>query len=146
MFKLLIHINHMFCFAILVKNFYYIFMEIKKINLKNKLSKFNDLWSPKIISMMNDYQFKLAKIKGNFIWHDHNSTDETFIVIKGEMIMKLENGDILVKEGEMIVIPKGTKHKPTANEECHILVVEPKGIINTGDEVNKLTINNEIWI
>lgn len=146
MFKLLIHINHMFCFAILVKKFYNIFMEIKKINLKNKLSKFNDLWSPKIISMMNDYQFKLAKIKGNFIWHDHKSTDETFIVIKGEMIMKLENGDILVKEGEMIVIPKGTKHKPTAIEECHILVVEPKGIINTGDEVNKLTINNETWI
>ena len=105
-------------------------MKIDKINLKEKYSKFSKYWSPRIITEMNDYQFKIAKIKGEFVWHDHKDTDETFIVI----------------EGEMIVVPKGVEHKPCADKECKILVIEPRGVINTGDEINELTINEEEWV
>ncbi len=118
----------------------------EKINLKEKLSKFNKHWSPRIIAEMNDYQFKVAKIKGEFIWHNHKDTDETFIVIEGKMSMKLRNRTIELSEGEMFIVPKGVDHKPCANEECKILVIEPRGVINTGDAGGKLTINEELWI
>tara|TARA_B100001123_G_C15260589_1_gene1006452 strand:+ start:1213 stop:1578 length:366 start_codon:yes stop_codon:yes gene_type:complete len=118
----------------------------KKINLKEKYSKFTKYWSPRIIAEMNDYQFKLAKIKGEFVWHDHKHTDETFIVIEGEMILKFRDGEIKLSEGEMCVVPKGVEHKPCANKECKILVIEPKGVINTGDAGGDLTINEEMWI
>ena len=118
----------------------------KKINFKNKYSKFTKYWSPRIIAEMNDYQFKLAKIKGEFIWHDHKHTDETFIVIEGEMSLKFRNYEVKLSKGEMYVVPKGVEHKPCAENECKILVIEPKGVINTGDSGGKLTINEEIWI
>ena len=117
-----------------------------KINLKEKYSKFTKHWSPRIISEMNDYQFKLAKIKGEFVWHDHKNTDETFIVIEGKMTLKFRDGDVNLSEGEMFVVPKGVEHKPCAEEECRILVVEPRGVINTGDVDGELTINQEQWI
>ena len=116
------------------------------LDFKNKYSKFTKHWSPKIIAEMNDYQFKLAKIKGEFIWHDHKHTDETFIVIEGEMSLKFRNYEIKLSKGEMYVVPKGVEHKPCAENECKILVIEPKGVINTGDSGGKLTINEEIWI
>ena len=118
----------------------------EKINLKEKLSKFNKHWSPRIIAEMNDYQFKVAKIKGEFIWHNHKDTDETFIVIEGKMSMKLRNRTIELSEGEMFIVPKGVDHKPCANEECKILVIEPRGVINTGDAGGDLTINEELWV
>ena len=118
----------------------------EKINFKNKYSKFNKHWSPRIIAEMNDYQFKLAKIKGEFVWHNHKDTDETFIVIDGEMILKLRDRDVILQEGEMFVVPKGVDHKPCAQKECKILVVEPRGVINTGDTGGRLTINEEMWI
>tara|TARA_B100000029_G_scaffold498725_1_gene567978 strand:- start:627 stop:992 length:366 start_codon:yes stop_codon:yes gene_type:complete len=118
----------------------------KKISLKEKYSKFNKHWSPRIIAEMNDYQFKLAKIKGEFVWHDHKDTDETFIVMEGEMILKFRDGDVPLSEGEMFVVPKGVEHKPCAKNECKILVIEPRGVINTGDEKNELTINEDMWI
>ena len=118
----------------------------KKINLKEKYSKFHKHWSPRIIAEMNDYQFKLAKIKGEFVWHDHKDTDETFIVIEGEMILKFRNEDVPLSEGEMFVVPKGVEHKPCAKYECKILVIEPRGVINTGEEKNELTINEDMWI
>ena len=121
-------------------------MKINKINLKEKYSKFTKHWSPRIIAEMNDYQFKVAKIKGEFVWHDHKETDETFLVIKGEMNMKFRDKNIKLTEGEMIVVPKGTEHKPCAENECKILVIEPRGVINTGDEINDLTINEDVWI
>ena len=121
-------------------------MKITKINLKEKYSKFSKHWSPRIITEMNDYQFKIAKIKGEFIWHDHKDTDETFIVMEGEMNMKFKDGNVILNEGEMIVVPKGVKHKPCAKNECKILVIEPRGVINTGDEINDLTINEDVWI
>lgn len=121
-------------------------MSLGKINLKEKYSKFTKHWSPRIIAEMNDYQFKIAKIKGEFIWHDHKNTDETFIVIEGEMILKFRDHEIKLTKGEMCVVPKGVEHKPCAENECKILVVEPKGVINTGDIVGELTINEEVWV
>ena len=117
-----------------------------KINIMEKYSKFNKHWSPRIIAEMNNYQFKLAKIKGEFVWHDHKDTDETFIVIEGEMILKFRDGDIKLSKGEMFVVPKGVEHKPCAENECKILVVEPRGVINTGDIKDDLTINDELYI
>ena len=118
----------------------------EKINWKEKYSKFNKHWSPRIIAEMNDYQFKLAKIKGEFVWHDHKNTDETFIVIEGEMILKFRDGEIKLSKGEMYVVPKGIEHKPSAENQCKILVIEPRGVINTGDTRGELTINEEMWI
>ena len=121
-------------------------MKSNKINIAEKFSKFSKHWSPRIIAEMNNYQFKLAKIKGEFVWHDHKDTDETFIVIKGNLNMKFRDHTVNLSEGEMIVVPKGVEHKPCADQECKILVVEPRGVINTGDEVNDLTINEDQWI
>ena len=121
-------------------------MNQTKINLKEKYSKFTKHWSPRIIAEMNNYQFKIAKIKGEFIWHDHKDTDETFLVIEGKMTLKFRNGDVKLSEGEMYVVPKGIEHKPYAEKECKILVIEPKGVINTGDAGGELTINKEMWI
>ena len=117
-----------------------------KINLKEKYSKFSKHWSPRIIAEMNDYQFKIAKIKGEFVWHNHKNTDETFIVIEGEMDIKFRDCNVKLSEGEMLVVPKGVDHKPCAAKECKILVIEPRGVVNTGDEINELTINKESWI
>ena len=117
-----------------------------KINFNEKYSKFSRHWSPRVIAEMNDYQFKLAKIKGEFVWHDHKHTDETFIVLEGEMTLKLRDGDVKLTAGEMYVVPKGVEHKPCAELECKILVVEPRGVVNTGDAGGKLTIHEENWI
>ena len=119
---------------------------MKKINFKSKFDKFNDHWSPKVIAEMNDYQFKLAKIKDDFIWHEHNDTDEAFIVISGVIWIEFKDETIQINAGEMIVVPKGTKHRPYAIEEAQIMLVEPKGVVNTGDEVNDLTAENDQWI
>ena len=121
-------------------------MANNKINFNEKYSKFSKYWSPRIIAEMNDYQFKLAKIKGEFIWHEHKHTDETFIVLEGEMVLKFRDKDVKLIQGEMYVVPKGVEHKPIAEDECKILVVEPKGVINTGDSGGDFTIHEENWI
>ena len=117
-----------------------------KINLKEKLLKFSDHWSPKVIAEMNDYQFKLVKIKGDFVWHSHSDTDETFFVIEGEMVISFRDGTIKLSEGEMYVVPKGVEHKPYAEHECKVMIVEPEGIVNTGDAGGELTAENDVWI
>jgi len=119
---------------------------MKKINLEDKLSKFSEHWSPKVIAEMNDYQFKLVKIEGEFVWHDHPDTDEVFIVIKGTMYIEFEDRTIELNEGEMLVVPKGVRHKPFANEECQVMLVEPRGVVNTGDTKGYLTAPNDEWI
>ncbi|SVB79632.1 uncharacterized protein METZ01_LOCUS232486 [marine metagenome] len=119
---------------------------MKKINLKEKLSKFSDHWSPKIIAEMNDYQFKLVKIKGDFVWHNHADTDETFIVVEGKMKIEFENETVELNEGEMYVVPKGVEHKPCAETECKIMLVEPRGVVNTGNTEGDLTASNEVWV
>ena len=118
----------------------------EKINLKEKYSKFTKHWSPRIIAEMNNYQFKIAKIKGEFIWHDHKHTDETFIVIEGEMTLKFRDGEVKLSQGEMYVVPKGIEHKPCAAKECKILVIEPRGVINTGGEGGEFTITKDVWV
>ncbi|MBH76541.1 MAG: cupin [Flavobacteriales bacterium] len=117
-----------------------------KINLHEKFSKFTNHWSPRVIAEMNDYHFKIAKIKGEFVWHNHKDTDETFIVFEGEMILKFKDKQVKLSEGEMFVVPKGVEHKPCAKKECKILVVEPRGVINTGDAGGKFTMTEDIWI
>ena len=117
-----------------------------KVNLKEKLSLFSDHWSPKVIAEMNDYQFKLVKLQGDFVWHNHPDTDEVFIVIEGEMRIEFEDETVELSEGEMYVVPKGVEHKPYAEEECKVMLVEPRGVVNTGDAEGELTASNDVWI
>ena len=119
---------------------------IKKINLKNKFDKVSKYWSPKIIAELNDYQFKLAKFKNDFIRHQHNDTDEAFIVIEGEIYIEFDDGIEIIKAGEMIIVPKGVAHKPYSKKEAKVLMIEPKGTVNTGDVKNELTLLNHDWI
>ena len=118
----------------------------KHINLYSKFDKFGDYWSPKVIAEMNDYQFKLVKIKGEFVKHQHSDTDEVFIVIEGKMSIEFKTETIEIKNGEMIVVPKGVVHKPFADEECKVMLVEPRGVLNTGDTKGDLTTPNDQWI
>ena len=119
---------------------------MKKINLISKYKKITEHWSPKVVAEMNDYQFKLAKIKNDFIWHSHEDTDETFIVIEGKINIEFEDETVELSEGEMIIVPKGKKHRPYADEEAKIMLIEPKGVRNTGDIVNDLTSDDNQWI
>lgn len=95
---------------------------------------------------MNDYHFKVVKVQGEFVWHDHPETDEVFIVLKGQLEIQFRDGKVLLNEGEMFVVPKGLEHKPVAENECHILLVEPAGTVNTGEVVDEKTMPNDIWI
>ena len=116
-------------------------------NINDKFKLFSEQWQPKVIATMNDYEFKIAKIEGEFIWHSHKETDETFIVIKGEIKIKFRDGSVKVKEGEMFVVPAGVEHKPISKKESQIMLIEPKGVVNTGEEVpNTLTAKNDVWI
>ena len=119
---------------------------MEKINIKSKLKTFSDLWSPKVIAEMNDYQFKLVKIKDDFIWHSHEDTDEVFIVLEGSMHIEFNDETVKLSEGELLVVPKGTKHRPFAHEEATIMLVEPRGVINTGETNSDLTAKNDQWI
>lgn len=119
---------------------------MKKINFKSKFNKFDDRWSPKVIAEMNDYQFKLVKIQGEFVWHNHDDTDETFIVIEGEMKIEFENETLQLNEGDMFVVPKGVEHKPWAENECKVMIIEPRGVLNTGNSEGDLTASNDVWI
>ncbi|HJQ14760.1 MAG TPA: cupin domain-containing protein, partial [Anaerolineales bacterium] len=118
----------------------------RSINFRKKLAKISEHWSPKIIAQMNDYHFKIVKVQGEFVWHDHPETDEVFIVLKGQLEIQFRDGAVALNEGEMFVVPKGMEHKPVAGEECHILLVEPAGTVNTGEIVNERTAANDAWI
>ncbi len=121
-------------------------MEFTAINLQEKFSRFSELWSPKIIAQLNDYHFKLVKVKGEFVWHSHPETDEVFIVTKGNLEILFHDGKVSLNVGEMFVVPKGVEHKPIAVDECQILLVEPAGTVNTGNVVGELTAENNVWI
>jgi mannose-6-phosphate isomerase-like protein (cupin superfamily) len=116
------------------------------INLKEKLGTFSDHWSPKIIARMNDYHFKLARFQGEFIWHSHAETDEVFIVLDGEMVIEFRDRRVVLKAGEMFVVPQGVEHKPSAESECQVMLVEPVGTINTGDAPGRLTAEDNVWV
>jgi len=122
-------------------------MEIKKVNIKDKFSLFNDLWSPKIVGELNGQHVKLVKIKGEFDWHKHDNEDELFYVLKGSFRMELEYKTVPVQEGELIIIPRGTLHKPVAGQEVHIMLFEPVSTLNTGDNIqSELKNKNPEWI
>ncbi len=121
-------------------------MSSEAINLAEKLSNFSEHWSPRVVAEMNDYQFKLVKLQGEFVWHDHKDTDEVFLVIKGEMQIGFRDRDVVLRAGEMFVVPKGVEHITRAAAECHALIVEPRGIVNTGAVGGALTAQNDVWI
>ena len=121
-------------------------MDYHAINLNEKLAAVNEKWSPRIIAAMNNYHFKLAKIHGEFIWHSHPETDEVFIVLHGKLVIEFRDGKVDLREGELFVVPKGVEHKPVAGNECHIMLIEPAGTINTGDTGGERTAANDAWI
>jgi len=114
---------------------------IEKVNLADKLSLFQDYWSPKIIGELNDSHVKLVKLKGEFTWHHHEHEDELFLVVKGKLLIKLRDRDIWLDEGEFAIIPRGVEHLPIAEEEAHVLLIEPKSTLNTGNVHNERTVD-----
>lgn len=121
-------------------------MNYKSINFQEKFELFNEQWLPKVVAEMNDYQFKVVKLQGDFVWHDHQETDETFIVIEGELRIDFRDGSVTVSSGEMYVVPRGIEHKPYAEREVKLLLIEPRGVPNTGGEGGKRTAPNDVWI
>ncbi|MCW8879351.1 MAG: cupin domain-containing protein [Kangiellaceae bacterium] len=118
------------------------------IDITEKFTLFSEHWRPKVIAEMNDYQFKLAKLKGEFDWHSHQDTDEVFVVLKGELEMHLRDKVLKLPQGSLYVVKKGVEHKPVAQNECEVMLVEPRGVVNTGDDSEKtaLTAPNDVWI
>ena len=120
---------------------------MSKVNFREKLSKFSEQWTPKVIAEMNEYQFKLVKIEGEFVWHEHPDTDEAFIVIEGSMRIDFDDGSTVeLDEGEMYVVPRGVRHRPCAESECRVMLVEPRGVVNTGEADSELTAPHDEWV
>ncbi|MGV8860715.1 MAG: cupin domain-containing protein [Pseudomonas sp.] len=118
----------------------------KAINLAEKLSLFSEHWTPKVVAQMNDYQFKVVKIQGDFVWHSHADTDETFIVLEGQLRIDFRDGAVLLSAGELYVVRKGVEHKPYAEHEVKLMLIEPTGVLNTGAEGGDRTAQNDVWI
>lgn len=121
-------------------------MNANAINIEEKFSRFNAHWSPRVIAEMNDYQFKLVRLLGEFVWHSHADTDEVFIVIEGEMTLRFRDREVALRAGEMYVVPKGVEHQTFAARECKAMLVEPKGVVNTGESAGALTAENDVWV
>ena len=115
---------------------------MEKVNLNQKFSLVQDYWSPKIAGEINDSYVRLVKLKGEFVWHHHETEDELFLVVKGKLLIKLRDRDIWLQEGEFVIIPKGIDHLPIADEEAHVILLEPKTTLNTGDTQNERTVTN----
>ncbi|PDT40698.1 MULTISPECIES: cupin domain-containing protein [Sinorhizobium] len=116
------------------------------INFSEKLTKFADQWQPRVIAELNDYQFKIVRIEGDFIWHDHPETDEAFIVLDGTLRIDFRDGSVTLGAGEMYIVPKGVEHKPYAASEVKMLLIEPRGTVNTGQSGAERTAANDMWI
>src|SRR5215831_17614336 len=121
-------------------------MKYQSINFKQKFALFTEQRAPKVIAEMNDYQFKIVKLEGDFIWHDHKHTDETFIVLEGDLRIDFRDGAVRVSAGEMFVVPKGIEHKPYAAKEVKLLLIEPRDVLSTGDEGGERTAAHDVWI
>ena len=121
-------------------------MSYEPINLQRKFSLVDERWKPKVVAEMNDYQFKVVKLQGDFIWHDHQDTDETFIVVEGKLRIDFRDGAVNLSAGEMFVVPRGVEHKPFAENEVKLLLIEPRGVRNTGGEGGERTAPNDAWI
>lgn len=118
----------------------------QSLNFADKIALIDPHWSPRVIAEMNDYQFKVVKLLGDFIWHDHVDTDEAFIVLEGQLRIDFRDGHVLVNAGELYVVPKGIEHKPSAAQEAKLLLIEPRGVLNTGAEGGERTAQNDVWI
>jgi mannose-6-phosphate isomerase-like protein (cupin superfamily) len=113
---------------------------MQAVNIAEKLSKFHDYWNPRIIGELNDCHVKAVKFQGEFMWHHHDHEDELFLVIKGNLRMRFRDQEVLVSEGEFIIVPRGVEHLPSADEEVHIMLLEPKSTLNTGNVTNERTV------
>ncbi len=116
------------------------------INLRDKLASLTEPWAPRIVAELNDYQFKIARLEGEFVWHSHEDTDEAFLLLDGELTIELRDGSVDLREGEMYVVPAGVEHRPVAAGECCVLLVEPRGVMNTGEAGGDLTAENDVWL
>ena len=116
------------------------------ISLTEKFGQFTDQWSPKVIAELNDVQFKLARLEGEFVWHQHEDTDEAFFVVEGTLRILLRDGEVSIPAGSLYVVPKGVEHCPVADTECLVLIIEPRNVINTGSAGGERTAPNDIWI
>ena len=121
-------------------------MDYRAINFRQKFGLFAEQWQPRVVAEMNDYQFKVVKLQGEFIWHRHEDTDEAFLVIEGELRIDLRDGAVKIGAGEMYVVPMGVEHKPCAEQEVKLLLIEPRGVPNTGDQGGDRTADNDVWI
>lgn len=116
------------------------------VNFAEKLARITELWSPRVVAELNDYQFKLVRIEGDFLWHDHPETDEAFLVLEGELRIDFRDGAVRLGPGEMFVVPRGVEHKPFAEREVKMLLIEPRGVLNTGRAGGDRTAQNDLWI
>lgn len=121
-------------------------MTYRSINFGQKFGLLSEQWEPRVVAELNDYQFKIVKLRGDFVWHHHSDTDEAFIVMEGTLRIDFRDGAVHVAAGEMFVVPKGVEHKPYAGEEVKLLLVEPRGVPNTGEEGGERTAPNDVWI
>jgi len=121
-------------------------MNYEPINIEKKFGLFREQWQPKVIAEMNDYQFKIVKLQGDFVWHHHEDTDETFIVMAGSLRIDFRDGSVRLEAGEMFVVPKGVEHKPYAEAEARVLLIEPRGVLNTGEQGGERTAKNDVRI
>jgi mannose-6-phosphate isomerase-like protein (cupin superfamily) len=119
---------------------------MNKVNLGEKLKLLKEAWSPRIIAAMNDVHFKLAKLEGEFVWHSHEDTDEVFLCLEGEVEIQMRSASVLLKKGEMFVVPKGVEHRPVAEKPCYVMLIEPAGVVNTGEVESRLTAPNDVWL
>ena len=121
-------------------------MTDSSINLAAKFAKFEDQWAPRVIAALNDYQIKLVRVEGEFVWHSHPDTDELFLVLEGNLVIDFRDGMVDIGAEELFVVPKGVEHRPRAQHECLVMLIEPTGVVNTGDAGGGLTAANDIWI
>ena len=119
---------------------------MKAVNIAQKLSLFAEQWTPKVIAELNDYQVKLAKLEGEFVWHQHDDTDELFLCLEGQLTIELPETSVVLEAGELFVVPKGMPHRPIASTECHVMLIEPRGVVNTGEAGGDLTAPQNDWI
>jgi mannose-6-phosphate isomerase-like protein (cupin superfamily) len=119
---------------------------MEKVNIAEKFTLFSDHWQPKIAGELNDSQVKLVKIKGEFVWHHHEHEDELFLVVKGRLLLRFRDRDVWLDAGEFLIVPKGVEHLPIAEEEVHLILLEPKTTVNTGNVQNERTAPNDQWI
>ncbi|MBK7542864.1 MAG: cupin domain-containing protein [Candidatus Competibacteraceae bacterium] len=121
-------------------------MQYQAISLQEKFGLFSEQWQPKVIAEMNDYQFKSVRLEGDFVWHSHEDTDETFLVIEGALRIDFRDAAVNVGAGELYVVPRGVEHKPYAEREVKLMLIEPRGVLNTGAQGGERTARNDVWI